>query len=38
MTEEDNSQFVSSVCWKRKSPNVLISANSQGRVKILEMF
>ncbi|KAI8914615.1 ring finger and WD repeat domain 2 [Gorgonomyces haynaldii] len=32
----DPMQFVSSVCWKRRS-NVLVCANSQGRVKVLEM-
>eukprot|EP00842_Homolaphlyctis_polyrhiza_P002575 jgi/Hompol1/3318/HPOL_006465-RA len=34
----DPSQFVSSLCWKRKTPNVLVAANSQGRVKVLEMI
>ncbi|KAJ2997724.1 coatomer subunit alpha [Globomyces sp. JEL0801] len=36
--EEDPAQFVSSVCWKRKSPNILVCANSQGRVKVMEMI
>ncbi|KAJ3279932.1 RING finger and WD repeat domain-containing protein 2 [Borealophlyctis nickersoniae] len=35
--EEDPSQFVSSVCWKRNSPTTLIAANSQGRIKVMEM-
>lgn len=35
-SEEDASQFVSSVCWKRNS-NVLLSANSQGTIKVLEL-
>ncbi|KAJ3045226.1 coatomer subunit alpha [Rhizophlyctis rosea] len=34
---EDPTQFVSSVCWKRNSSNTLIAANSQGRVKVMEM-
>ena len=34
-TERDSSEFVSSVCWKRKS-NILLAANSQGTIKILE--
>ncbi|KAH6560420.1 hypothetical protein BASA62_010430 [Batrachochytrium salamandrivorans] len=33
----DPSLFVSSMCWKRKTPNILVAANSQGRVKVLEM-
>ena len=36
--DEDPSQFVSSLCWKRKDPNVLLAANSQGRIKVLEMI
>ncbi|EGF77613.1 hypothetical protein BATDEDRAFT_13928 [Batrachochytrium dendrobatidis JAM81] len=32
----DPSLFVSSMCWKRKTPNILVAANSQGRVKVLE--
>ncbi|KAJ3220397.1 coatomer subunit alpha [Dinochytrium kinnereticum] len=35
--EDDPSHFVSSVCWKRKSPDILLSANSQGRIKVLQM-
>ncbi|KAJ3076505.1 coatomer subunit alpha [Quaeritorhiza haematococci] len=35
--DEDPSQFVSSVCWKNKTPNVLVAANSQGRIKVMEM-
>jgi hypothetical protein len=35
-TEDDEKQFVSSVCWKRNS-NVLLAANSQGTIKILEL-
>eukprot|EP00163_Fabomonas_tropica_P022596 TRINITY_DN3938_c0_g1_i1.p1 TRINITY_DN3938_c0_g1~~TRINITY_DN3938_c0_g1_i1.p1 ORF type:complete len:671 (+),score=175.73 TRINITY_DN3938_c0_g1_i1:436-2448(+) len=34
--DDDASQFVSSVCWKRKS-NVLVCANSQGTIKVLEL-
>ncbi|KAM3586086.1 hypothetical protein VKS41_002616 [Umbelopsis sp. WA50703] len=34
--EEDPSQFVSSVCWKRNS-NTLLSANSQGTIKVLTL-
>ncbi|KAJ3226766.1 RING finger and WD repeat domain-containing protein 2 [Clydaea vesicula] len=36
-TEEDPNQFVSSVCWQRNTQNVLVTANSQGRIKVLEM-
>jgi len=35
--DEDPSQFVSSVAWRRHSPNQLIVANSTGRMKILEL-
>ncbi|KAJ3416693.1 hypothetical protein HDV05_000523 [Chytridiales sp. JEL 0842] len=35
--EDDPSHFVSSVCFKRKNPEVLVAANSQGRIKVLEM-
>ncbi|KAJ3315114.1 coatomer subunit alpha [Boothiomyces sp. JEL0838] len=35
--DEDSSTFISSVCWKRKTPNILVCANSQGTVKVLEM-
>jgi len=34
--EDDASQFVSSVCWRKES-NVLLAANSQGTIKILEL-
>ena len=34
-TERDANEFVSSVCWKRNS-NVLVAANSQGTIKVLE--
>jgi len=37
LSEEDPTQFVSSVCWKRLEPNVMVAANSQGRIKVLEM-
>lgn len=35
--EEDHSHFISSVCWKRRSPEIMIAANSQGRIKVLQM-
>lgn len=35
--QPDPQMFVSSVCFKRKTSNVLVCANSQGRIKILEM-
>ncbi|KAK9702494.1 hypothetical protein K7432_011203 [Basidiobolus ranarum] len=35
-TDEDPSQFVSSVCWKKNS-NVMLAANSQGTIKVLEL-
>lgn len=35
-TVEDSGQFVSSVCWRRKS-NVVVAANSTGRLKLLQM-
>ncbi|KAI4302914.1 hypothetical protein MLD38_038607 [Melastoma candidum] len=35
-TNDDNGQFVSSVCWRRKS-DMLIAANSSGCIKVLEM-
>ncbi len=35
--DEDPSQFVSSVAWRRHSPNQLIVANSTGRMKILQL-
>ncbi|KAJ2892492.1 hypothetical protein GGI21_005597, partial [Coemansia aciculifera] len=34
--EDDPSLFVSAVCWKSKS-NTLLSANSQGIIKVLEL-
>ncbi|KAJ1832744.1 hypothetical protein LPJ63_003283 [Coemansia sp. RSA 2711] len=34
--EDDPSLFVSAVCWKNKT-NTLLSANSQGIIKVLEM-
>ncbi|KAG0294086.1 RING finger and WD repeat domain-containing protein 2, partial [Dissophora globulifera] len=37
-TDEDPSQFVSSVCWKKNtSNNILLAANSSGVIKVLEM-
>jgi len=35
-SDEDGSQFVSSVCWKRNS-STLLAANSQGTIKVLEL-
>ncbi|GFP82540.1 protein spa1-related 2 [Phtheirospermum japonicum] len=35
-TEDDNGQFVSSVCWRRKS-NMVVAANSTGCIKLLQM-
>ncbi|CAL0307959.1 unnamed protein product [Lupinus luteus] len=35
-SDDNNGQFVSSVCWRKKS-NVLIAANSIGIVKLLQM-
>ncbi|KAL0393645.1 UNVERIFIED_CONTAM: protein SPA1-RELATED 2 [Sesamum latifolium] len=35
-TEDDNGQFVSSVCWRRKS-NMVVAANSSGCIKLLQM-
>lgn len=32
----DSRQFVSSVCWSRRS-HVLLAANSQGTLKLLEL-
>mmetsp|Transcript_10351 Transcript_10351/g.16879 ORF Transcript_10351/g.16879 Transcript_10351/m.16879 type:complete len:623 (+) Transcript_10351:74-1942(+) len=34
--EDNSSQFVSSVCWKRNS-NVMLAANSLGTIKIVEL-
>jgi protein suppressor of PHYA-105 1 len=33
---ETNGQFVSSVCWSAKS-NMVIAANSTGKIKLLQM-
>ncbi|CAH9089718.1 unnamed protein product [Cuscuta epithymum] len=35
-TNDDRGQFVSSVCWRRKS-NMVVAANSTGCIKVLEM-
>ncbi|KAI3954974.1 hypothetical protein MKW98_004977 [Papaver atlanticum] len=35
-SSDDNGQFVSSVCWRRKS-NMFIAANSTGTIKVLQM-
>ncbi|KAG0333235.1 coatomer subunit alpha [Podila humilis] len=36
--EEDPSQFVSSVCWKKdSSSNILLAANSSGVIKVLRL-
>ncbi|XP_042505314.1 protein SPA1-RELATED 2-like [Macadamia integrifolia] len=35
-TGDDNGQFVSSVCWRRKS-NMVVAANSSGSIKLLQM-
>ncbi|KAG0094090.1 RING finger and WD repeat domain-containing protein 2 [Podila epicladia] len=36
--EEDPSQFVSSVCWKKDtSSNILLAANSSGVIKVLQL-
>ena len=34
--EEDVNEFVSAVCWKANS-NVMVAANSQGTIKVLEL-
>lgn len=34
--EEDSAEFISAVCWKPNS-NVILAANSQGTIKILEL-
>ncbi|KAI9342934.1 WD40-repeat-containing domain protein [Obelidium mucronatum] len=36
--DPEPAQFVSSVCWKRKSPDVLIAANSVGGVKVMQLI
>lgn len=35
-TDDDNGQFVSSVCW-RKNSDMLVAANSTGCIKVLQM-
>ncbi|KAI3898184.1 hypothetical protein MKW92_016182 [Papaver armeniacum] len=35
-SSDDNGQFVSSVCWRRKS-NMFMAANSTGTIKVLQM-
>ncbi|CAK9144434.1 unnamed protein product [Ilex paraguariensis] len=35
-TDDDNGQFVSSVCWRRKS-GMVVAANSSGCIKLLQM-
>ncbi|KAL3645728.1 hypothetical protein CASFOL_010908 [Castilleja foliolosa] len=35
-SEADNGQFISSVCWRKKS-NVVVAANSTGCIKLLQM-
>ncbi|KAL6986369.1 hypothetical protein U1Q18_019737 [Sarracenia purpurea var. burkii] len=35
-TDDDNGQFVSSVCW-RKNSDMLVTANSSGCIKVLQM-
>ena len=34
--DEDVNEFVSAVCWKADS-NVMVAANSQGTIKVLEL-
>ena len=34
--DEDSAEFISAVCWKPQS-NVIIAANSQGTIKLLEL-
>ena len=34
--DEDVNEFVSAVCWKANS-NVMVAANSQGTIKVLEL-
>ncbi|KAK7369763.1 hypothetical protein VNO80_11807 [Phaseolus coccineus] len=36
-TDDDNGQFVSSVCWRGKS-DMLIAANTSGSIKVLQMI
>lgn len=35
-TDDDNGQFVSSVCWRQKS-DMVVAANSSGCIKLLQM-
>lgn len=38
--DEEPSEFVSAVCWRRAPPGeaqVLLAANSQGTIKVLEL-
>ncbi|KAJ3058209.1 coatomer subunit alpha, partial [Podochytrium sp. JEL0797] len=37
LADPDPGQFVSSVCWKRKDPSVLVAANSVGSVKVMQL-
>lgn len=34
----DTTHFVSSVCWCPKRPQLIVVANSQGTIKVLEMI
>lgn len=34
---DDSGQFVSSVCWRRKS-NMVVAANSTGSLKLLQLI
>lgn len=34
--EEDNNLFVSSVCWRKRS-NMVVSASSNGSIKVLQL-
>ncbi|CAI9768853.1 unnamed protein product [Fraxinus pennsylvanica] len=36
-SSDSNGQFVSSVCWRRKS-NMVVAANSSGSIKILRLY
>ncbi|KAJ3190985.1 coatomer subunit alpha [Irineochytrium annulatum] len=37
-TNEDNAAiFVTSVCYKRHSPDIMLAANSEGRIKVLQL-
>lgn len=35
-TDDDNGQFVSSVCWRGKS-DMVVAANSSGCIKVLQI-